>query len=60
MLAVDGQQRLTTITLLLAALREAVAEESHSSLAKGIQQLIERPDINNESQFVLQSETPYP
>lgn len=60
MFVVDGQQRLTTITLLLAALREKFAEDGHTELAKGIQQLIERPNIDNEPHFVLQSETPYP
>ncbi len=60
MYVVDGQQRLTTITLLLAALREKFAEDGHTDLAKGVQQLIERPNIDNEPHFVLQSETPYP
>lgn len=60
LLIVDGQQRITTITLLLAALRDALHDEGHEELAKGIQQLIERPDLNNEKQYVLQSESPYP
>jgi hypothetical protein len=60
LLVVDGQQRLTTITLLLAALRDALAQNDDGSLALGVQSLIERKDINNELQFVLQSETPYP
>jgi hypothetical protein len=59
-LVVDGQQRLTTITLLLCALRDAFAEQAHPELAKGIHQLIERPDIDNKLKFVLFSETPYP
>lgn len=57
---VDGQQRLTTITLLLCVLRDKFAEQQHPELAKGIHQLIERPDIDNKMQFVLYSETPYP
>lgn len=36
MLVVDGQQRLTTVTLLLAALRESLVQEGHVDLAKGI------------------------
>jgi len=60
LLVVDGQQRVTTITLLLAALRDALHEEGHEELAKGIQLLVERPDLNNQKQYVLQSETPYP
>jgi hypothetical protein len=60
LLVVDGQQRITTITLLLAALRDALREDGHDDLAKGIQLLIERPDLNNQKQFVLQSDSPYP
>jgi len=57
---VDGQQRLTTITLLLACVRNALDLHGFSDQAMGVQKLIERPDLNNEVQFVLQSETPYP
>jgi hypothetical protein len=57
---VDGQQRLTTITLLLAAVRDALDKHGFSDQAKGVQKLIERADLNNDQQFVLQSETPYP
>ena len=57
---VDGEQRLTTITMLLCALRDAFAQEQLDGLARGIHRLIERPDINNNNQFVLQTETSYP
>ncbi len=57
---VDGQQRLTTITLLLASTRDALHDMGFKPLAAGVQKLIEREDINNELQFVLGSETPYP
>ena len=57
---VDGQQRLTTITLLLCALRNVLKEEGFSNLAKGVHNLIERPDIKNELYYVLQTETSYP
>ena len=60
LLVVDGQQRITTITLLLAALRDALRDETLEDLAKGIQLLIERPDLNNQKQYVLQSDSPYP
>jgi hypothetical protein len=57
---VDGQQRLTTITLLLCALRDVFEEQGHEKLAKGLHNLIERPDIKAENYYVLQTETSYP
>lgn len=57
---VDGQQRLTTVTILFAALRDIFDLEVQYPLAKGMHKLIERKDVNNESQFVLQSDTSYP
>ena len=57
---VDGQQRLTTITMILCALRNAFASEGFEDLAKGIHELIERVNINFEQEYVLQSETSYP
>jgi uncharacterized protein with ParB-like and HNH nuclease domain len=57
---VDGQQRLTTITLLLCALRNAFQKEGFSDLAKGLHGLIERRDISDKLYYVLQTETSYP
>ncbi len=57
---VDGQQRLTTITMLLCALRNALQRHGMAQLAQGLHALIERPDINNKNQFILQTETSYP
>jgi hypothetical protein len=57
---VDGQQRLTTITLILAALRNQFVRLKLQDLADGIQRRIERQDIDNKLQYVLQSESPYP
>jgi uncharacterized protein with ParB-like and HNH nuclease domain len=57
---VDGQQRLTTITLLLCALRDVFQEQGEEKLAKGLHGLIERPNIKAEKYYVLQSETSYP
>jgi uncharacterized protein with ParB-like and HNH nuclease domain len=57
---VDGQQRLTTITLLLCALRNAFQQEGFPNLAKGIHGLIERTDISDQLFYVLQTETSYP
>ena len=57
---VDGQQRLTTITLLLCALRNAFQREGFPNLAKGMHGLIERADISDQLFYVLQTETSYP
>jgi uncharacterized protein with ParB-like and HNH nuclease domain len=57
---VDGQQRLTTITLLLCAIRNAFQKEGFPNLAKGIHGLIERTDISDKRFYVLQTESSYP
>jgi len=57
---VDGQQRLTTITLLLSAIRGAFIKLGESDLAQGLHAFIERSNINNKKEFILKSETSYP
>lgn len=57
---VDGQQRLTTITMILCALRNALKKEGFSDLAAGIHQLIERCNIDNKSQYILSTESSFP
>lgn len=57
---VDGQQRLTTITMILCALRNSFRKHDLESLSKGVHALIERKDINDKKQFILQTETSYP
>lgn len=59
-MVVDGQQRLTTATILLAAIRNAFHELEDTALASGVQSLIERADVNNEKRYVLRTETSYP
>ena len=57
---VDGQQRLTTITMILCALRDYYKREKFLSQAVGVHALIEKIDLDNEKSFVLQTETSYP
>ena len=57
---VDGQQRLTTITILLAALRDKFISIDLESQAKGLQKLIERTNLDNDEEFVIQTGSSYP
>lgn len=57
---VDGQQRLTTITMILCALRNAYKAEQLEHLARGIHLLVEKVGLDNKPQFILQTETSYP
>lgn len=57
---VDGQQRLTTITILLCVLRNTLARLGEMDLAEGIHGLIERRNIDNKLEFILSTETSYP
>lgn len=57
---VDGQQRLTTITLLLCAIRDAYAQLNEMDLAAGVHQLVERKNRENRNEFVLHTETSFP
>ena len=57
---VDGQQRLTTITLILASIRNAFLDYGNENLARGVHQNIEKANKENENEYVLNSETSYP
>jgi uncharacterized protein with ParB-like and HNH nuclease domain len=57
---VDGQQRLTTITMLLCAIRDAFTKIGDRDLAEGLNQLIVRTNIDNRLQAVLASESTIP
>jgi hypothetical protein len=57
---VDGQQRLTTITILLCSIREAFKKIGKIDLADGLQAYIEQKDRENKTVYVLQTETSFP
>ncbi len=57
---VDGQQRMSTVSMVLCALRNTLHAEGFEGLAKAVHKLIERADINNKPRFVLSTESSYP
>lgn len=57
---VDGQQRLTTITILLCAIREGFKIIGRDGLADGLQAYIEQKNRENQTEYVLQTETSFP
>lgn len=57
---VDGQQRLATIMILLSCLRDSLAEHGFKDQSEGLHKLIERENIENQKEFVLQTQTSYP
>lgn len=57
---VDGQQRLTTITILLCAIRDAFNSLGETNLADGLQAYIEQRNRENQTEYVLQTESSFP
>lgn len=52
---VDGQQRLTTVVLILAALRNAFSALGNDALADAVHRYLEKPDRENKLRFSLES-----
>lgn len=57
---VDGQQRLTTITIVLSVIRDAFLKLGEINLARGIHKFIEKPNNDFVNEFVLNAETSFP
>ncbi len=57
---VDGQQRLTTIAILLSSIRDAFKELGDHDNSEGLQQFIERRTRENKTKFVLETESSFP
>lgn len=57
---VDGQQRLTTITVVLSVIRDAFLKLNEVNLAKGMHKFIETPNNDFVNEFVLNAETSFP
>lgn len=51
---VDGQQRITTITIMLAIIRNQLEALQETGPAKAIHDLIESRDLDDKSRFVLE------
>lgn len=54
---IDGQQRLTTLLMVLRAVREVADEQGLTKLANGTHNVVERKDEEDETRFVLRAET---
>ena len=57
---VDGQQRLSTIVVILCALRNHFDEQGYENLAEGIQEFIERKNKEAQLEFTLNTQSSYP
>lgn len=57
---VDGQQRMTTLIILLCCMRDQLAKIGLKDLANGLHGLIEKKDVSNKVRYILSTETSYP
>lgn len=49
----DGQQRITTLTITLCVIRDTSRKAELNDVATGIQNLIERANVDNKKRFIL-------
>lgn len=57
---VDGQQRLTTLTIFLCAIRDSLESVGEHDLARGLHQFVIRNNRDNLPERVLQAESSFP
>src|SRR5207245_2297309 len=57
---VDGQQRLTTVTMILCALRDAFDGYQEPDLAKGLNEYVVKRNLENKPEAVLASQSTIP
>jgi hypothetical protein len=57
---IDGQQRLTTIIMLLSAIRDVAEARGFAGLANGTHGFVERADENDITRFALNTESSFP
>ncbi|GLK67876.1 DUF262 domain-containing protein [Hansschlegelia plantiphila] len=51
---VDGQQRITTITIMLSIIRDALADLDEAGPSEAVHKLIEARDLDDKRRFVLE------
>ena len=57
---VDGQQRITTMTIFLSVIAKLFAKEKEDGLSKALWEYVIGKDTNTEEYAVLKNETPKP
>ena len=57
---VDGQQRMTTVAIMFAVIRNHLTELGETKLAQGVHRYLEKYNRDNEPAYTLQPEVPAP